>query len=152
MNILSEVLKAAILYRPALVGDFNCSISTLSLERGRHFKEKSRSFQFRNRRWGQQISAKIVRQTADILGKERGFRSHIDPMQKGVSLFLSYTNMTKMNSLHHMKEYPQISNFLQFESHSSKCVCTLDSFLRCFTILDSRRFLLGPGLRPGAES
>ena len=42
-------------------------------------------------------------------------------MQKGVSLFLSYTNMNKINSLHHMKEYPKISNFLQFESHSSKC-------------------------------
>ena len=27
-----------------------------------------------------------------------------------------------MNSLHHMKEYPKISNFLQFESHCSKCV------------------------------
>ena len=44
----------------------------------------------------------------------------IDPMQKGVSLFLSYTNMNKMNSLHHMEAHPQISNFLQFESHSSK--------------------------------
>ena len=44
----------------------------------------------------------------------------IDPMQKGVSLFLSYTNMNKMNSLHHVKEHPKISNFLQFESHSSK--------------------------------
>ena len=42
-------------------------------------------------------------------------------MQKGVSLFLSYTNMNKMNSLHHVKEHPKISNFLQFESHSSKC-------------------------------
>ena len=40
-------------------------------------------------------------------------------MQKDVSLFLSYTNMNKMNNLHHMKEHP---NFLQFESHSSKCV------------------------------
>ena len=40
----------------------------------------------------------------------------IDPMQKGVSLFLSYTNMNKMNSLHHVKEHPKISNFLQFES------------------------------------
>ena len=45
----------------------------------------------------------------------------IEPMQKGVSLFLSYTNMNKMNSLHHMKEHSKISNFLQFESHSSKC-------------------------------
>ena len=35
----------------------------------------------------------------------------IDPMQKGVSLFLSYTNMNKMNSLHHMEEYPKISSF-----------------------------------------
>ena len=39
-------------------------------------------------------------------------------MQKGVSLFLLYTNMNKMNSLHHMKEYTKSSNFLQFESHS----------------------------------
>ena len=38
-----------------------------------------------------------------------------------MSLFLSYTNMDKMNSLHHVKEHPKISNFLQFESHSSKC-------------------------------
>ena len=44
----------------------------------------------------------------------------IDPIHKGVSLFLSYTNMNRMNSLHHVKEHPQISNFLQFESHSSK--------------------------------
>ena len=28
--------------------------------------------------------------------------------------------MNKINSLHHVKEHPQISNFLQFESHSSK--------------------------------
>ena len=40
----------------------------------------------------------------------------INPMQKGVSLFLSYTNMNKMSSLHHVKENPKISNFLQFES------------------------------------
>ena len=45
---------------------------------------------------------------------------NIDPMQKGMSLFLSYTSMNKMNSLHHVKEHPKISNFLQFESHSSK--------------------------------
>ena len=47
----------------------------------------------------------------------------IGPVKKGVS-FLSYTNMNKMNSLYHMKEYyyPKISNFLQFESYSSKCV------------------------------
>ena len=44
----------------------------------------------------------------------------MDPMQKGVSLFLSYTNMNKMNSLHHAKEHPKISNFLQFEAYSSK--------------------------------
>ena len=37
-----------------------------------------------------------------------------------MSLFLSYTNMNKVNSLHHLKEHPQISNFLQFESHGSK--------------------------------
>ena len=41
-------------------------------------------------------------------------------MQKGVSLFLSYTDMSQMNSLHHVKEHPKISNFLQFESYSSK--------------------------------
>ena len=46
-------------------------------------------------------------------------------MQKGVSLFLSYTNMNKMNSLHHMKEHPKISNILQFESHSSNCEATV---------------------------
>ena len=46
----------------------------------------------------------------------------IDPMQKGMSLFLSYTNMNTMNSVHHVKEHPKISNLLQFESHSSKCV------------------------------
>ena len=45
----------------------------------------------------------------------------IDPIHKGVSLFLSHTNMNQMNSLHHVKELPQISNFLQFESYSSKC-------------------------------
>ena len=28
--------------------------------------------------------------------------------------------MTKMNSLYHVKEHPKISDFLQFESHSSK--------------------------------
>ena len=44
----------------------------------------------------------------------------IDPIHKGVFLFLSYTNMNKMNSLYHVKEHPKISNFLQFESHSSK--------------------------------
>ena len=30
----------------------------------------------------------------------------IDPIHKGVSLFLSYTNMNKMNGLHHVKEHP----------------------------------------------
>ena len=44
----------------------------------------------------------------------------IDPIHKGVSLFLSYTNMNTINSLHHVKEHSKISNFLQFESHSSK--------------------------------
>ena len=44
----------------------------------------------------------------------------IDPMQKGMSLFLLNTNMNKIKSLHHVKEHPKISNFLQFESHSSK--------------------------------
>ena len=42
-------------------------------------------------------------------------------VQKGVSSFLSYTNMNQMNSLHRIKEHPKISNFLQFESHSTKC-------------------------------
>ena len=45
-------------------------------------------------------------------------------MQKGVSLLLSYTNMNKINGLHHVKEHPKISKFLQFESHSSKNVKT----------------------------
>ena len=44
----------------------------------------------------------------------------IDPIHKGVSLFLSYTKVNKMNSLHHVKEHPKMSNFLQFESRSSK--------------------------------
>ena len=44
------------------------------------------------------------------------FKLIIDPMQKGVSLFFSYTNMKKIELLHHMKEHPKISNFLQFES------------------------------------
>ena len=43
-----------------------------------------------------------------------------DPIYKGVSLFVSHTNMNKMNSLYHVKEHPKISNFLQFEGHSSK--------------------------------
>ena len=47
-------------------------------------------------------------------------RQHIDPMQKGVSLFFSYTNMKKIKRLHHVKEHPKISNFLQFDSHSNK--------------------------------
>ena len=42
----------------------------------------------------------------------------IDLMQKGVSLFLSYTNMNKVNSLHQAKELPKIS--LQFEAYTSK--------------------------------
>ena len=44
----------------------------------------------------------------------------INPIHKGVSLLLSYTNMNQMNGLHHVKEHPKISNFLQFESHRSK--------------------------------
>ena len=47
-------------------------------------------------------------------------RYSIDPMQKGVSLFLLYTNMNTMKSLHHVKEHPKIRNLLQFESHNSK--------------------------------
>ena len=43
-------------------------------------------------------------------------------MQKGMSLFLSYTNMNKIKSLHHTREHPKISNFLQFESYSSNSV------------------------------
>ena len=38
----------------------------------------------------------------------------------GLSLFLLYTNMNKIKSLHHVKERPKISNFLQFESYGSK--------------------------------
>ena len=34
----------------------------------------------------------------------------IGPIHKGVSLFLLDTTMNKVNSLHHMKEYPKISN------------------------------------------
>ena len=30
--------------------------------------------------------------------------------------------MNKIRSLHHVIEHPKINNFLQFESHSSKCV------------------------------
>ena len=44
----------------------------------------------------------------------------IDPIHKDVSLFLSYTNMNKVNCLHHVKEHPKVINFLQFESHRSK--------------------------------
>ena len=53
-------------------------------------------------------------------------------MQKGVSLFLLYTNMNKMNSLHHMKEYTKNSNFLQFESHSKSLKVRAISDLRDF--------------------
>ena len=45
---------------------------------------------------------------------------YIDPIHKGVSLFLLDTNINKVNSLHHVKEHPQISNFQQFESHRSR--------------------------------
>ena len=48
------------------------------------------------------------------------FLKCIDSMKKGVSSFLSYTDMNKMNSLYHAKEHPKISNFLQFESHRSQ--------------------------------
>ena len=48
------------------------------------------------------------------------FLLSIDPMQKGVSLFFSYSHMNKIKRLHHMKEHPKLSNFLQFESHNSK--------------------------------
>ena len=34
----------------------------------------------------------------------------IGPIHKGVSLFLLDTTMNKVNSLHHMKEYPKTSN------------------------------------------
>ena len=36
-------------------------------------------------------------------------------MQKGMSLFFSYTNMNKIKSLHQVKEHPKMSNFLHFE-------------------------------------
>ena len=58
----------------------------------------------------------------------------IDPMQKGVSLFLSYTNMNKMNSLHHVKEHPKISHFLQFESY-----CFHVLHLACLSSYNSSR-------------
>ena len=54
---------------------------------------------------------------------EQANPDHKDTMQKGVSLFVLYTNMNKMNSLHHMKENPKISNFLQFESQLAVCKC-----------------------------
>ena len=54
-----------------------------------------------------------------LLLSSLSYSEGIDPIHKGVSLFLWYRNMSKMNSLHHGKE--QISNFLQFESHSSRC-------------------------------
>ena len=41
--------------------------------------------------------------------------------KKACPYFYRTKNTNKMNSLHHMKEYPKISSFLQFESHSSKC-------------------------------
>ena len=44
----------------------------------------------------------------------------VDPIHKGLSLFFVCTHMNKMNSLQYVKEHPKISNFLQFESHSSK--------------------------------
>ena len=40
--------------------------------------------------------------------------------KKACPHFLSYTNMNKIGCLPHVKEDPQISNFLQLESHSSK--------------------------------
>ena len=40
---------------------------------------------------------------------------NIEPIHKGVSLFLSYTNMYKVNSLHHVKEHPKISNLLHLK-------------------------------------
>ena len=49
-------------------------------------------------------------------------------MQKGMSLFLSYTNMNKIKSLHHTREHPKISNFLQFESHIAVTVSKLELF------------------------
>ena len=54
----------------------------------------------------------------------------MDHMQKGVSLFLSYTNMNKINSLHHVKENPKLSNFLQFYSS----LCTIKIRTRFFAL------------------
>ena len=42
--------------------------------------------------------------------------------KKACPYFLSYTNLNKMNSLHHINVFPKISNVLQFESHSCKYV------------------------------
>ena len=36
----------------------------------------------------------------------------IDPIHKDVTIFLSCTNMNKMNSLHHVKQHPKISSLL----------------------------------------
>ena len=44
------------------------------------------------------------------LRRIRKRRQIIDPIHKGMSLILSYTNMNKMNSLHHAKELSKISN------------------------------------------
>ena len=41
-------------------------------------------------------------------------------IHKGVTLFLSYTNINKTNSLHHVKNVPKLAPFPQFESRS-KC-------------------------------
>ena len=48
-------------------------------------------------------------------------RAKIDSIHKGVSLFLSYTNMNQMNSLHHVNQ-SKISNFLQFESFKVRAI------------------------------
>ena len=40
--------------------------------------------------------------------------------KKACPHFFFYTNMKKIKRLHHVKEHPKISSFLQFESHSSK--------------------------------
>ena len=39
-------------------------------------------------------------------GRKHARTRNIDPIHKGVSLFLSYTNMNKMNGLHQVKEHP----------------------------------------------
>ena len=89
-------------------------------EPNKHFTASTRSS------WRTTSSQRKFRIKSSLARKPKcSARNHhtIDPIHKGVSLFLSYTykhEINTMNSLHHVKEHPKISHFLQFESHSSK--------------------------------